>query len=259
MKTRAFLLGVLSLAVVTVRAQVLSNTVINAAGEHRVNSQLGISVTDNIGEPFTEPLGPVASMMITQGFLQPHINIGLIVTQNGLTCVDRNDGFISVAFSSLNNRHTEQYIWSPPSACPMGNCGNTVDNLMPGTYSLTIISTFTTNSGSTGNDTIRSGPIVIASSSEPCLVKVYSGVTPNSDNNNDTWFIENIEMFPNNRVSLYSRWGVLVYEESGYDNRTRVWPTSDQLPKLLSSTYFYIIELGDGSRPLKGWVELLKN
>jgi gliding motility-associated-like protein len=130
---------------------------------------------------------------------------------------------------------------------------------MPGTYSVMIISTYTTNSGSVRADTIRSAPIVIEPSSEPCLVKVYTGVTPNNDNNNDTWFIQNIEMFPNNRVTLYSRWGVQVYEEKGYDNRTRVWPTADHLNNLTSSTYFYIIELGDGSRPLKGWVELLKN
>ena len=259
MRTKILSLTLLSLVSILGSAQVISNQVINSGGEHRASAQLGISVTDNIGEPFTEPLGPVGSMMITQGFLQPHVDKGLLVSQNGLSCVERNDGFISVAFSSLNAKHTEQYIWSPSSACPAGNCGNSVDNLMPGTYYVMIVSTYTNNAGGTGNDTIRSGPIVIAPSSEPCLVKVYSGVTPNADNNNDTWFIENIEMFPNNRVSLYSRWGALVYEESGYDNTTRVWPTADHLSRLISTTYFYIIDLGDGSRPLKGWVELLKN
>ena len=90
-------------------------------------------------------------------------------------------------------------------------------------------------------------------------MKVFSGVTANNDLNNDTWYIENIEMFPENKVSVYTRWGALVYEERGYDNRTRVWPTTDHLNDLMSSTYFYIIELGDSSRPLKGWVELIKN
>src|SRR5690606_12961872 len=127
----------------------------------------------------------------------------------------------SAVFSSLNQRHTEQYIWEPLSACPQGNCGNTVENLMPGTYTLTIVSTYTTNAGGIGHDTIRTAPITIRTSDLPCLVKVYTGVTPNNDNSNDTWFIENIEMFPGNRVSLYSRWGVQVYEEKGYDNRTK--------------------------------------
>ena len=259
MKTLTYIVTAFLLAVFSVSGQVLSNQVLNAGGDYRPSTALGISLTDNIGEPFTESLGPVNAMMITQGFLQPELKSGLIIMKNGLTCVNRNDGYISVAFSSLNQRHQEQYIWSPASACPSGNCGNKVENLVPGTYSLTIVSTYTTNAGNVGRDTIRSGPIDILNSSEACLVKVYTGVTPNNDGSNDTWFIDNISQFPNNQVWLYNRWGTLMYEEKGYDNVTRFWPKQEELSKLTSTTYFYIIDLGDGSRPLKGWVELLKN
>ncbi len=237
------------------KAQTVSPQVMNAAGEHR--QAPSISISDNIGEVFTETqAGP--AIVITQGFLQPEISDGVSIAYSGLSCVDRDDGMISISFSSLNQQHSEQYLWSA-GACPSGNCDNRVDNLKAGDYYVTIISTYTTIAGKVGSDTIRRGPIQILNSTEACRLVVYSGVTPNRDGQNDTWFIENITEFPANRVSIYNRWGVLLYDEQGYDNVTKFWPKEEMLNKLVSSTYFYIIELGDGSKPLKGWVELIKN
>jgi gliding motility-associated-like protein len=108
-------------------------------------------------------------------------------------------------------------------------------------------------------DTITRGPIEVPSTAEPCRLVVFSGVTPNRDGQNDVWEIENISEFPNNRVTIYNRWGNELYDVKGYDNKTKFWPSEEMLNKLVSSTYFYVIDLGDGSRPLKGWVELIKN
>src|SRR5687767_144918 len=102
------LTGVLSL-----KAQVLSNQVINSAGDHRTSATLSITLTDNVGEPFTETYGPVAQLMITQGFLQPEIYNGLTILKNHPTCVTADNGFIRVIFSTANKVHSEQYVWSP--------------------------------------------------------------------------------------------------------------------------------------------------
>jgi gliding motility-associated-like protein len=90
-------------------------------------------------------------------------------------------------------------------------------------------------------------------------VTVFNGVTPNGDGRNDKWMIDGITEFPNNSVMLFNRWGRKIYEEKGYDNESKYWPLNDDLNELLSSTYFYIIDLGNGSKPIKGWVELIKN
>jgi gliding motility-associated-like protein len=256
---RTFCFSLLVMAFSTHDAQVLGNQVLNSAGQDHTSSALGISVTDNVGEPFTETYGPVSAMMITQGFLQPEVHNGMTIMKSGLSCTGRNDGYISVAFNTVNKEHSEEYIWSPSSACPGGNCDNKVENLFPGTYSVTVVSTYSSQGKLVARDTLHSGSIEIVDSSEPCLIKVFTGVTANSDGVNDTWYIENITMFPKNSVSVYSRWGNLVYEEKGYDNTTKFWPKPGEEKNLLASTYFYIIDLGDGSRPLKGWVEYLKN
>jgi gliding motility-associated-like protein len=195
--------------------------------------------------------------MITQGFIQPEKNDGVTLLLNGLTCHDKDDGMISVSYNPLNPTDIVTYIWSG-DACPSGNCGNKVSNLKPGDYTVTIVSTHTTVSGPALSDTIvRTARIL--NSDEPCRIKIFSGVTPNNDGINDKWVIENITEFPNNHVSIFSRWGTEIYDIKGYDNETKFWPTQDDANNLVASTYFYIIDLGDGSKPLKGWVELIKN
>ncbi|MBU3024300.1 gliding motility-associated C-terminal domain-containing protein [Zobellia galactanivorans] len=74
-------------------------------------------------------------------------------------------------------------------------------------------------------------------------------ITPDNDGTNDSFIIENIESFPNNTVQIYNRWGVSVYEMSGYDNMTNVFTgTSDGRTtistdsKLPVGVYFYVIK-----------------
>jgi len=91
---------------------------------------------------------------------------------------------------------------------------------------------------------------------------VYEGISPNGDNRNDTWYIEDIDLYPQNRVSIFNRWGNLVYEVRGYDNTSQVWSGQsnqglriggDMLP---SGTYFYVLDLGNGTPVQKGKVVL---
>ncbi|WP_405413867.1 gliding motility-associated C-terminal domain-containing protein [Maribacter sp. Asnod1-A12] len=74
-------------------------------------------------------------------------------------------------------------------------------------------------------------------------------ITPDGDGTNDFFRIENIESFPNNTVQIYNRWGVIVYEMSGYDNNTNVFvgssngrATINQDSELPVGVYFYVIK-----------------
>ncbi|MBK9224217.1 MAG: gliding motility-associated C-terminal domain-containing protein [Flavobacterium sp.] len=83
-------------------------------------------------------------------------------------------------------------------------------------------------------------------------IRVYNAVTPNDDGANDFFKIENIEFtdcFPTNKVEIYNRWGVLVFEVNQYDNNSRVFKgisegraTVNKSSELPTGTYFYIIE-----------------
>ena len=43
-------------------------------------------------------------------------------------------------------------------------------------------------------------------------LEIFNLVTPNADGDNDIFVIRNIELYPNNSVEIYNRWGIKVYE-----------------------------------------------
>lgn len=86
---------------------------------------------------------------------------------------------------------------------------------------------------------------------------VFNGLSPNGDNLNDYWHIPGIEQFPKNEVQVFNRWGSRVLLQKGYTNQT-AWSGEWNGKVLPDGTYFYIIDLGDGSERLSGYLEILR-
>jgi len=66
-----------------------------------------------------------------------------------------------------------------------------------------------------------------------------------------------LETYPNNVLRIFNRWGNIVYQMKGYDN---TWDGKNggkglhigvDLP---DGTYYYILDLGDGSKPQTSFV-----
>jgi len=86
-------------------------------------------------------------------------------------------------------------------------------------------------------------------------VEIFNAVSPNGDGINDTFFINNIQARPDNRLQIYNRWGNLVFDRKGYQND---WDGTWNGKNLPDGTYFYILELReDGQRQVyRGYLEL---
>lgn len=89
-----------------------------------------------------------------------------------------------------------------------------------------------------------------------CATLVYNGFTPNGDGVNDLFYIDHIDHFTNNKVSIYNRWGNSVFETTNYNNLSNAWDGRVKGVVVPNGTYFYVINLNDGSEPKKGWVEV---
>ncbi|MGZ3865300.1 MAG: T9SS type B sorting domain-containing protein [Bacteroidia bacterium] len=89
-------------------------------------------------------------------------------------------------------------------------------------------------------------------------ITVYNSFSPNGDGLNDVFEIDNIDQFGPNHVSIYNRWGQLLWDKTGYDNKNVVWDGKDSKGVVLSpGTYFYIVEV-EGKKTEKHWLELTK-
>lgn len=86
-------------------------------------------------------------------------------------------------------------------------------------------------------------------------VVIYNTFTPNGDGNNDTWYIGNIQKYPDNKVNVYNRYGKLVYKASSYFN---TWDGKAYGEELPSGTYFYDLDLGPGNEKYHGTITIVK-
>lgn len=89
-------------------------------------------------------------------------------------------------------------------------------------------------------------------------IEVPDAFSPNGDGTNDDFVIPNIEYYPENAFKVFNRWGDQVYEAAPYindwDGRSESGlNTGEGLPE---STYYYILDLGDGSEVLNGFIYL---
>ena len=87
-----------------------------------------------------------------------------------------------------------------------------------------------------------------------CVIKINNAVSPNNDGRNDSFFIENLDCYPENKVEIFNRWGVLVYEGEHYDNKNitfsgisngRTVVSKDEM--LPAGTYFYILKYNENN------------
>jgi len=88
---------------------------------------------------------------------------------------------------------------------------------------------------------------------------IPDGFSPNGDGINDLFVIRGINYFPDNEFIIFNRWGNKVFEASSYQNTWDGRSTrglrvgGDELP---IGTYFYLLDLGDGSDIIKGTIYL---
>ncbi|WP_420322262.1 gliding motility-associated C-terminal domain-containing protein [Flagellimonas sp.] len=102
------------------------------------------------------------------------------------------------------------------------------------------------------NDGVADGDDDFPNNSEP-LITPAQAFTPNGDGINEAWIIPGIDNYPNNIVKVFNRWGHIVYGVNGYQNDWEGFYKNNR-EKLPAGSYMYVIDLGDGSKPIQGWI-----
>ena len=98
---------------------------------------------------------------------------------------------------------------------------------------MTYVVTVTDSLGCTNSDTVYVEII-------PSLI-IPDGISPNGDGKNETWILVFKDDFPDMEVSVYNRWGeLLFYDNSGY---SKPWDGKFKGEDLPVGTYYYVIDV----------------
>ncbi len=93
-------------------------------------------------------------------------------------------------------------------------------------------------------------------------IGIFNAMSPNSDGKNETFFIENIDLLPDtqkNKVTIFNRWGSVVFETTNYNNTTNVFKgIGNNGSELPPGTYYYSIEFSSGAPKRTGFIALRK-
>ncbi len=92
---------------------------------------------------------------------------------------------------------------------------------------------------------------VVVSEQKQATIKIYTIITPNNDGKNDIFYIESIELYKNNELTILDSWGTIVYQVSNYNN---TWSADNLAP----GKYYYLLFLKEQGKTLSGSVSVLK-
>lgn len=201
-----------------------------------------LSDTFYVQEIITGCVGPLTPILLevvdnpVAGFLaSPDTSIILNIPQSEVQFVNVSTG-------------ANSYFWD------FGD-GNTTTNISPiysydtpGDYMVTLIAVTSANC----QDTITIGPFEVRDFEG---FSAPNGFSPNGDGDNDTWIVDDLFFYPNNTVQIFNRWGDSVFEAERYQSNWDGTRNGEPLPE---GTYYYVIDLGNGSDPVKGFIVLFR-
>ncbi|MBL6658284.1 MAG: gliding motility-associated C-terminal domain-containing protein [Flavobacteriales bacterium] len=157
------------------------------------------------------------------------------------SCADNNDASAEAVVSGGYPPYT--FMWDNFTENPIN------DNIQSGAYSLVVTD---------ANGCISETDALVPEGVGTCI-NAYSAFSPNGDQNNDYWHIDNIELYPDGLVEVFNRWGDRVYSTKAYINAwDGAWQGMYNNEPLPSATYYYVITLNNGEEPTVGTVTIVR-
>ena len=84
---------------------------------------------------------------------------------------------------------------------------------------------------------------------------IPNAFSPNADNINDRWIIKGLKDYDNCTVEIFTRYGRAIFRSTGYQ---KPWDGTYNGSPMPVGTYYYLIDLRNGEKPLSGPLTLLR-
>ncbi|MCB0560166.1 MAG: gliding motility-associated C-terminal domain-containing protein [Lewinellaceae bacterium] len=87
-------------------------------------------------------------------------------------------------------------------------------------------------------------------------LKPISVISPNGDGKNDVLEFPGLEKFPQNELTIFNRWGTVVFQKRGYQKDSVRWDGTYKGKELPVSVYYYSLSIGEAQ--LKQTLSLIR-
>jgi gliding motility-associated-like protein len=106
------------------------------------------------------------------------------------------------------------------------------------------------------NQPISNVPFTLTAVNEESPFTFFNAFSPDGDGKNDTWEIKNLDLYPNNELSVFNRWGDEVFKTKNYSS-SKAWDGGNLNP----GTYYYILKVNENGvdKSYKGFITMMKN
>jgi gliding motility-associated-like protein len=137
-----------------------------------------------------------------------------------------------------------QYSWSPATNLSSATILNpTVTGVTSQLYTLTV----------TGIGGCILQKQVMVNVLKPIVIP--NTFTPNGDGINDNWVIKELENYPRAQLSVFNRYGTILYQTKG---NYVPWDGNYNGQQVPFGTYYYLIELGIYNKRVSGYIVVLR-
>jgi len=180
------------------------------------------------------------------------------------------DGSLLGAEAGADQSYCQDTTTTALEAVPVGGTATTFWSLVSGTGTfadasdpVTLVSglglgynafVWTVDNGACGTTT----DTMFVELKDCTAIIIPNAFSPNGDGRNDYLVVPGLEYYPDNHLIIFNRWGTKVLDRRGYrndwDGRSEhdlSW--GDELPE---STYYYVLDLGNGDEAYTGYIYL---
>lgn len=155
------------------------------------------------------------------------------------SCRASTDGSVTATISG--GRYPLKYLWST------GDTTASIMNVPAGSYTLYVTDRYDQR------DTAVA--VVEERVADASCLNIPTAFTPDGDGTNDVWNIRSLADFSECKVEIFNQWGSLIYRSKGYN---APWDGRYNGEPAPAGTYYYVINLGNGSKSFTGYVTIIR-
>jgi len=232
---------------------------------HNPEGTNGVNIADLDGDGRPDLIQANFTDGTNQSVSVLHNAVSSIATLNNITV---SEGTLTPAFASGTFAYTDTVMNTVTSI-------TVTPTFTDSTSTITVNGVAVTSGTASGNIPLAFGNNIITvvvtaqdrTTKDTYTIIVYRGsvvsgmdannvITPNGDGKNDYWVIKDINLYPQNNVTVFDKAGRIVYSKKGYNNE---WDGTLNGSPLAQGTYYYVVDLGPNQKKFKGFISILRN